>query len=140
MTKTAYKTMWVKAEMKILKEKIKKKRQIGTGNVTKTKGFFITKSYEVEEPIFEEYDDWVPTGEISLTQIDIEGFSQKIMNACNTLSDEGYDIVHVSDIIAGKYQFDTKERTQMDGGWAWGYGYGYSITDGVVITAKLKNV
>lgn len=29
---------------------------------------------------------------------------------------------------------------QLGGGLVWGYGYGYSVTDGVVITARLAKV
>ncbi len=148
MSKPAYKTMWVRAEMGILKEKVKKNRQIGTNKVTKTKGFLKKESYDVEEPIFEEYEEWVPTGERSDTFIDIDGFSKKIMDACNSLAEEGYEVVHISDIIDGKFRYETKALENKNSGvlsgssWGggWGYGYGYSVTDGVVITAKLRNV
>ena len=147
MSATEYKTAWVRAEMWAETKKIKKKRQIGSRNVTKTRGLFKKESYQAEEPIFEEYDEWVHTGEISDTYIDIEIFSQKIMAACNALAAEGYDIVHISDIISGRYQYKTKEFSNRPLGHldstaagGWGYGYGYSVTDGVVITAKLKTI
>ncbi|MFN8962866.1 MAG: hypothetical protein ACK5YV_15110 [Betaproteobacteria bacterium] len=147
MTRETYKTVWVRAEMGILKEKVKKQRQIGTRKVVKTKGFINRETYEVDEPIFEEFEEWVATGKRSDTFIDIEGFSQKIMGACNTLDAEGYEVVHISDVIDGRYEYQTRELENKNPGvlsgtvWAggWGYGYGYSVTDGVVITAKLKN-
>jgi len=147
VTKKAYKTMWVRAEMGILKEKVKNIRQVGTRKVTKTRGIINRETYEVDEPIFEEYEEWVPTGERSDTFIDIGDFSKKIMDACNTLDAEGYDVVHISDVIDGRYKYRFRELENNNPGvmsgsvWAggWGYGYGYSVTDGVVITAKLKN-
>jgi len=79
VTKKAYKTMWVRAEMGILKEKVKNIRQVGTRKVTKTRGIINRETYEVDEPIFEEYEEWVPTGERSDTFIDIGDFS---LNPC----------------------------------------------------------
>lgn len=149
MPKQAYKTVSVRADMGEIKEKVIKKRQTGTRTVTKTKGFLKKETFEVEEPIFEEYEEWVPTGKTSDTFIDIEGFSQKIMDACNSLAEEGYEVVHISDVIDGRYQWRKWEGENRHGtfgqngttwGAGWGYGYGYSVTDGVVITAKLINV
>ena len=132
-----------------IKEKVIKKRQTGTRVITKTKGLFKKETYEVEEPVYEEYEEWVPTGRLSDTFIDIEGFNQQIMDACNLLAAEGYEVVHISDVIRGRYQWETWEGQNDYGnalspkrtwGAGWGYGYGYSITHGVVITAKLVNV
>ena len=144
MTKPAYKTRWVRPAMGEIEKKVKKKRQTGTRVITKTKGLFKKETYEVEEPVYEEYEEWVPTGRLSDTYIDIEGFNQQIMDACNLLAAEGYEVVHISDVIRGHYQYNTWAGENIGHGrtWGagWGYGYGYSVTDGVVITAKLVNV
>ena len=149
MNKQAYKTFWVRANMGKIKEKVTKKRQVGTNTVTKTKGLFKKETYDVEEPIYEEYSEWVPTGKNSDTFIDIEDFSERIMNACNELHADGYDIINISDIIDGRYKYNTWEGQNTHGtlgsggttwGAGWGYGYGYSVTDGVIITAKLKEL
>ena len=148
MSKKMYKTVWVRAEMGGTFTQITKQRQIGTKQITKEKGFFGGKSSTIEEPIYEDYEERVPTGELSDTFIDIEGFSKKIMDACNSLADEGYDVVHISDVIDGRYNFATRELQNKNSGlgtgssWGggWGYGYGYSVTDGAVITARLRAV
>ena len=149
MTKPAYKTLPIVAEMYEIEEKVIKKRQTGTRVITKTKGLLKKETYEVEEPVYEEYEEWVPSGRQSDTQIDIISFSRKIMDVCNLLAAEGYEVVHISDVIRGRYQYRTWEGQNIRGGpltrsstWGagWGYGYGYSITQGVVITAKLVNV
>lgn len=75
--KQKYKTVSVRADMGEIKEKVTKQRQNGTKTVTKTKGFLKKETYEVEEPFYEEYEEWVPTGKLSDTFIDIESFSQK---------------------------------------------------------------
>ena len=146
MTKQAYKTRWVQTGMGEIKEKVIKKRQTGTRVITKTKGLFKKETYEVEEPVYEEYEEWVPTGRLSDVFIDLEGFNQQIMDACNLLAAEGYEVVHISDVIRGEFNWDTWKGENQAGGFrstwgaGWGYGYGYSITHGVVITAKLVNV
>ncbi|MGP9510887.1 MULTISPECIES: hypothetical protein [unclassified Halomonas] len=149
MPKEVYKTVSVRADMGDIKKKVTKQRQVGTRTVTKTKGILKKETYEVEEPIYEQYDEFVSTGERSDTFIDIEGFSKKIMDACNALANDGYEVVHISDVIDGRYHWQKWEGQNKHGsfgqngttwGAGWGYGYGYSVTDGVVITAKLKNV
>lgn len=72
------------------------------------------------------------------------------MEACNSLAEDGYEVVHISDVIDGRYQWKTWEGKNSHGvlghngttwgGLVWGYGYGYSVTDGVVITARLAKV
>ena len=146
MNKKVYKTVWVRADMGKEFEIVTKKRQVGIKQVTKTKGFLGRDTYVVDEPIYEEYDERVPTGKLSDIFIDIEGFSEKIMDACNSLADDGYEVVHISDVIDGRYSFATRELENKNPGafqgttWGggWGYGYGYSVTDGAVITARLK--
>ena len=148
MSKKTYKTVWVRAEMGAEVQNVTKKRQIGTKKVFVEKGFFGGKSVEIEEPVFEDYEERVLTGKLSDTFIDIAAFAQKIMDACNLLADEGYEVMHISDVIDGRYNFATMELQNKNAGvgqgsvWAggWGYGYGYSVTDGAIVTAPLRNV
>lgn len=144
LTVKLYKTVWVRASMGELQEKVTKQRQTGTRKVTKTRGLFKKESYEVEEPVYEDYEEWVPTGKLSKTFIDIADFSERIMDACNLLAEQGYEVVHISDIIDGHFDYNTWQGSNRQAGsrsWGagWGYGYGYSVTDGVIITAKLQN-
>ena len=136
MEKPIYKTVSIRANMAPVMKEVTKNRQIGTKTIKKTKGVFKKEEYEEEQPIFENYKEMVPTGEYSDTSINIEEFSEMIMKVCNDLHSEGYDVINMSDIIDGRYQWDTihilSEFT--------GYGFGYSVTDGMIVTAKLKDV
>ena len=55
----------------------------------------------------------------------LSNLSESIENTCNNMSADGYEIIPIVPIIRG----DWSE-------WNDG-GYGFSVTDGVVITAKL---
>lgn len=138
MEKPIYKTVSVRANMAQKMKKVTKSRQTGTKTITRTKGVFKKEEYEEEQPVYENYDEMVPTGEYVDTYIDIENFSNRIMEMCNTLYKDGYDVVNMSDIIDGRYRYDTWDGGLSESGW--GYGFGYSVTDGVIITAKLRNI
>ena len=67
------------------------------------------------------------------------------MEACNLLASEGYEVVHISDIVRGAYNVANGESIRRTGigimdkevAGGWGYGYGYSVTSGAIITAKM---
>ncbi len=137
---------WVRANMAEIKERKTVKEQVGTKTVTKTKGVFKKKEIEVEEPVIETREEWVPTGEFSDTNIDMDDLSRRITDACNGLDEKGYDVLSITPILEGRYSYKTRAggtgnvATGSTGGWGWGYGYGYSLTDGVVIIGKIKNI
>ena len=137
MKKPIYKTVSIKANMAPIMKKVTKNKKVGTKEVKKTKGFWNTEEYTEEEPVFEEYDEMLPTGKYSNTSIDIEEFSYSIMESCNQLFEDGYQVINISDITSGRYAYD---RSSNLNGAGWGFGYGYSVTDGVIITAKLKDL
>ncbi|MFQ6757068.1 MAG: hypothetical protein D9V46_01560 [Deltaproteobacteria bacterium] len=135
---SAYTHRWVRAKMADIKEKKNVKHQIGTKKVTKTRGLFKKEDFEVEEPVYEVREEWVSTGKKSDTCIDIEDFSKRITDACNSLDAEGYDVLSIISTVDGRYSFNTNAGVMGQGGYGWGYGYGYSVTDGVVIIARLR--
>lgn len=120
-----------------LVKEVTKPKQTGTKTVTKTKGVFKKEEYLVEEPIYENITETTETGEYSDSFIDIENLSVKIEQACNDLDYEGYDIMNIFDVTSGRYSYDGSYNLE---GAGWGYGYGYSVTDGVIITARLKDI
>ncbi|ABI77400.1 conserved hypothetical protein [Hyphomonas neptunium ATCC 15444] len=63
-------------------------------------------------------------------QADIAELATLIETACNTLHEEGYDIISILPSVSGH-----SEKGVMSQG---GYGFGFSITDGAVITARRK--
>jgi|SynMetStandDraft_2_1070026.scaffolds.fasta_scaffold27928_2 hypothetical protein len=63
-------------------------------------------------------------------QADIGELATLIETACNTLHEEGYDVISVLPSVSGH-----SEKGVMSQG---GYGFGFSITDGAVITARRR--
>ncbi|WP_129102203.1 hypothetical protein [Arcobacter sp. CECT 8985] len=80
---------------------------------------------------------------------EIEGFSLKINKTCNNLLKSGYDIINITPINSGRYNYKYKDvkssmrlvgsNTEKIDGGGYGYDYGFGITDGVIIIAKLNN-
>jgi hypothetical protein len=96
---------WVRASMAALYEEKKIKRQTGVRKVQKKKGIFSSEVIEVDEPIYEEVIEKVPTGTYSDTYIDINEFARRITNACNDLHENGYDVIKITEVIAGRYNY-----------------------------------
>lgn len=115
------------------------RRRVGTKRVVKNMGIFNKKEIEVDEPVYESERQWVPTGKQSDVQIDAEHFGQMIENACNDLHSEGYDIISITPIVRGNYQYKEQSGILKKGTGSIGhsFGFGYSVTDGVVIIGKL---
>ncbi|OZB17272.1 MAG: hypothetical protein B7X53_06765 [Hyphomonas sp. 34-62-18] len=63
-------------------------------------------------------------------QADIAELATLIETACNSLHEEGYDIISILPSVSGH-----SEKGVMSQG---GYGFGFSITDGAVITARRR--
>lgn len=127
--------------MAALYEEKKVKRQTGTRKVQKKKGIFSSELIEVDEPIYEEAIEKVPTGKYSDTHINIDDFARRITDACNDLHEKGYDVIKITEVIEGRYNYafqanGSRVDNHCSGGGGYGYGYGYSVTDGVVILAK----
>lgn len=62
---------------------------------------------------------------------DLAELSTLIEAACNSLHEDGYDIISILPSVSGH-----SEKGVMSQG---GYGFGFSITDGAVITARLRS-
>ena len=127
--------------MAALYEEKKVKRQVGVRTVQKKKGIFSSEVVEVEEPVFEEVVERVPTGKYSDRYINIDDFARMITDACNDLDKAGYDVVKISEVIEGRYNYTWDKFDYSTNGSAsscYSYGYGYSVTDGVVIIGKKR--
>lgn len=138
-----YTSRWVRANMATLYEEKKVKRQVGVRKAEKKKGMFSSEVIEVEEPIYEEVIEKVPTGKYSDRYIDIDDFAQRISDACNKLHEDGYDVIKVTEVIDGRYNYAWDRYGLSTNGSAatcYSYGYGYSVTDGVVILGKKREV
>lgn len=104
--------------------------KVATGE--KAKGFF-----GGEKDVMRKEERWEQTG---WSDSEIDGFrlAEDVGNAVGALNREGYEVVSVSDVTSGRYnwKYETSGGAGASGGWGYGYGYGYSITEGVMIIAR----
>lgn len=110
-------TAWVKAFMQPLYKKKIIKEQVGTRTVTKTKGIFNKTSFEAEEAVYESKEEWVPTGEYSDTEINIEKFSSDINKMCQELAASGYKVTQIIPINSGRYRYDIRKLAAGNASW-----------------------
>lgn len=122
--------VWIKVGMHPITNKVKRTVKVGTKSVTKTKGVFSKTNYEEEEPILEEKEIYEPTGKYSTTDIDVVDLKDKMNQVCNDLENDGYDILTITPINSGVYDYGHYNGN--------GFGYGYGVTDTVMITGKLR--
>lgn len=85
--------------------------------------------------VYEKKTEFKATG-FSDCVIDGERLSNDIEIAVNKLNNDGYEIVSLSTVTSGMYNFKAKFGPTGNGGYGYGYGYGYSFTEGVTIVAK----
>lgn len=140
MIRPEYKHIVVPAHMAEEYRLTKRQEQVGMQKVTKMRGILKPETYEVEKPVYETIEEWVPTGEPSDTEIDAEDFAKRISEACNGLHEEGYDIISMNPVLRGVYGHNHNAGVMEDGTGlgGWGYGFGYSLTDSMVIIGKLR--
>lgn len=137
--KRIYTYYWVRADMADIMDYKKVKKQVGSKEIVKKKGFFGSETYTLNVPIYEEVEEWVSTGKKSDKKIDVAGFSTKIMDACNELHASGYDVIQIIPTIGGKYDYNFKTGFLSNNNpYSYGYGYGYSVSDCVIIIGKLR--
>lgn len=113
--KNRYITRWVKAG----RQKDKKSKIIGKGE--KITG---------ENPRF----------------VDRDALISLIEEVCNELDADGYEVLSIFPTLRGYSNYDYQTKHGLDNhavlessyGHGYGWGYGYSVTDGAVITARLR--
>lgn len=140
MIRPEYKQIVVAAHMAEEYRLTQRQEQVGMQKVTKMRGILKPETYEVEKPIYETVEEWVPTGEPSDTEVDAVDFAKRITVACNDLHDEGYDVISMQPVLRGVYGHNHNAGVMEDGTGlgGWGYGFGYSITDSMIIIGKLR--
>lgn len=120
MNKTVYVTSYMmpiygEQKIEVPTGETKKSFWAGTKEVTRT---------EVQQ---------VQTG-TSTSRVDGERLSKDINDAITTLNTEGYEVVSVSMVTSGMFDWKYELKGNVSAGY--GYGYGYSITEGAIIVAK----
>jgi len=140
--RSTYRTLFVSTRMEQEHAMQKVRKQVGVHKHTRTEGVFRKKEVDVEEPIYEDCEEYAPTGKASDKFIDKSDFAESIEAACNRLAREGYEVHSITPIICGAYNWASRgmetQAFQTPANFAGGYGYGYSFTDGAVVTGRLR--
>lgn len=110
-------------------------QRVGTKKVEKVGVFGGTKL--VDKPVWDmkEVDTPIRAG---TTCVDLTSLAIAVDIACAELDADGYDIVSINPINSGRYRHREKRDEQWGKPLAWAFGYGYSLTDGILITGKLR--
>ena len=110
-----------------------KKKTIKVPTGEKKKGFF-----GGEKDVTRKETKWEQTG-WSDCRIDSQRLAEDLTIAVNALNKERYEILSVTAITSGAYDWNYKTDRfigQGEGGYGYGYGYGYSYTNSLIIVAK----
>mgnify|MGYP001176981013 CR=1 FL=1 len=105
--------------------------QVPTGE--KKKGFL-----GGEKDVMRDEKKWKQTG-FSDKEIDGEHLQQDLQEAISKLNADGYEVIAVTEIVSGNYEWKYKEMSRDSNGYVgggYGYGYGFSYTEGLMIIAK----
>ncbi|MGP9510610.1 hypothetical protein ACT3R2_16565 [Halomonas sp. AOP43-D1-39] len=116
-------------------EPVGKEKTIKLPTGEKKKGLF-----GGEKDVTRKETRWEQTG-WSDSRIDSQRLAQDLAEAVNQLNEEGFDVVSVTPITSGAYDWAYKTGTfvgQGEGGYGYGYGYGYSFTNSLIVTAKKR--
>lgn len=91
-----------------------------------------------EKDVMRKEKQWVQTG-LSDREIDSDRLAQDLESAVTNLNNKGYEVVSVTPITSGAYNFKYRMNSggyEGKGYGGYGYGYGYSYTDSLIVTAK----
>jgi len=116
------KTIFIKAHFKPRHKEITV--EVPTGKTTT--GFFGGKKEVTRKETRREQIGW------SNCEIDGERLATDISQAISELNNAGYDVISITNITSGDYNYDYKAPQYG----SYGYGYGYSYTEGVLILSR----
>lgn len=129
-------THWIKPKMAPLGEFKTVDRQVGVRIEKKRKGFFNSEFIDVEVPVYEQHQEFVPDGTFSETEIDYADLTDRMEALLNKIDLEGYDVISIMPVTHGHYDWGKFCSGVNSAATCYSYGYGY--TGGVVITAQRK--
>lgn len=84
-----------------------------------------------ESDVMKDEKKWVQSG-FSDRWVDTGRLEKDLQEAVESLNKEGYEVISVTNVISGNYNW--KYDSIAQGGY--GYGYGYSYTDGLMVVAR----
>ena len=74
-------------------------------------------------------------GKVSVTseeQTRLQQMAEYLERCCNDLDAAGYDVISITPVISGRTAYTHTEATDIYP------GHGYSVTDGLIVTGRLK--
>jgi hypothetical protein len=122
------KVMYIEAKFK----PVGKIRTVKVPTGEKRKGWF-----GGEKDVMTKEQRWEQTG-WSDCEIDGGCLAEDMQSAIRNLNDEGYEVVSITPVSSGKYEYKWAQQKGSSncGGSGFGYGYGFSYTEGLTIVAK----
>ena len=120
------KVVYVEAHFK----PVGKVKTISVPTGEKKKGFF-----GGEKVVTRKEEQWEQTG-WSDSEVDGERLAQDIERAVNELNESGYEVVSLTPITSGDYNWAFRTADSPKKSWGYGYGYGFSYTEGMTIIAR----
>lgn len=138
--KPYYKVELISVKMQELGEYKTFRRQIGVKKVQKAKGLFTKETVEVDQPVYETVREWQSSGRKSIGDIDMNALQEQLQDACNILHQDGYDILSITPVIKGAHDYFVQPGLiqKGTGTTSIAYAYGHGVTDGLLITARLR--
>ncbi len=76
-------------------------------------------------------------GKVSVTSEEhtrLQQMAEYLERCCNDLDAAGYDVISITPVISGRTAYTHAETTDIHP------GHGYSVTDGLVVTGRLKSL
>ena len=116
-------------------EPVGKNKTIKVPTGEKKKGLF-----SGEKDVTRKEIQWEQTG-WSDCRVDDERLANDLKEIVVALNNEGYEIVSVTPVTSGSYDWKYQVKTGGSGNngyGGYGYGYGYSFTSSLIVTAKKK--
>lgn len=82
---------------------------------------------------------WVETNENSDSAIDGKQLAQDMQTVMNSLEQEGFEIMGLSEVLSGEYSWTGYSKSGATSGCAdTCASWGFSVTEGIVISAKKR--
>lgn len=89
-----------------------------------------------EKPVTVKKRRWIELNENSDCLVDGARLAQDMQAAMNSLEEQGFEIIGLSEVLSGQYNWTSYGRSLGNSSADTCASWGFSITEGIVITAK----
>ena len=89
-----------------------------------------------QKEVTKKEQQWEQTG-WSDSEIDSVKLSEDLMEAIKQLNNDSYEVISVTPITSGKYNYAHQHDNIKDGqSYGYGFGYGYSYTNSLIVVSR----